>query len=144
MKQSIILILTCITMLACSSRTSSETEDNQTQLLDDHVEVLYFHGKQRCVTCRAIEEHTKELLEQHYAEQMENGQLCMKIIDISKKENEEIADKYQVTWSSLILVQYKYKKETADNLTEFAFAKARSNPEEYKEGLSEKIDKALE
>ena len=68
----------------------------------------------------------------------------MKIIDISKKENEEIADKYQVTWSSLILVQYKDKKETADNLTEFAFAKARSNPDEYKEGLSEKIDKALE
>ena len=27
-----------------------------------YVEVIYFHGKQRCPTCRAIEKYTKEVV----------------------------------------------------------------------------------
>ena len=29
---------------------------------DTYVEVLYFHGKQRCTTCKAIEKYTKEVV----------------------------------------------------------------------------------
>lgn len=29
---------------------------------DTYVEVLYFHGKQRCATCKAIDKHTKEVV----------------------------------------------------------------------------------
>ena len=33
----------------------------------DHVEVMYFHGKQRCVTCMAIEKNAREVVEKDFA-----------------------------------------------------------------------------
>ena len=38
-----------------------------------------------------------------------------KVIDISKKENEKIVEKYEVTWSSLFVVRYNNGQETAEN-----------------------------
>lgn len=29
---------------------------------DSYVEVLYFHGKQRCITCKSIEKYTREVV----------------------------------------------------------------------------------
>lgn len=34
---------------------------------DTYVEVLYFHGKQRCATCRAIEKYTKDVVDNDLA-----------------------------------------------------------------------------
>ena len=33
----------------------------------DHVEVMYFHGKQRCATCMAIEKYAREVVEKDFA-----------------------------------------------------------------------------
>jgi hypothetical protein len=109
----------------------------------DFVEVLYFHGKQRCVTCRSIEQNTKELVESKFQRQMKEGKVVYRVIDISKKENARIAEKYEVTWSSLFLVQHKNGKEKAENLTEFAFGHSRTQPEVFKKGLAEKVNQAL-
>ena len=37
---------------------------------DKYVEVLYFHGKQRCVTCKAIEKYTREVVYTDFADQV--------------------------------------------------------------------------
>ena len=68
---------------------------------DTYVEVLYFHGKQRCVTCKAIEKHTKEVVNTDLAELAKNGKLRFKEVDISTPEGERLAEKYRVSWSSL-------------------------------------------
>lgn len=57
---------------------------------DTYVEVLYFHGKQRCVTCKAIEKHTKEVVDTDLAELVKNGKLRFKEIDISTPEGEKL------------------------------------------------------
>lgn len=57
----------------------------------DHVEVLYFHGKQRCATCIAIENNTLAVMKENLSEQVKKGEVVFKVIDISKKENEMIA-----------------------------------------------------
>lgn len=136
-------MLVSLLMLACGGQTNAETGNKPTKQVKDYVEVLYFHGKQRCITCRAIEQHTKEVLNAQYAKQMQSGKVVLRVIDISKKENEAIAEKYQVTWSSLFLVNHKNGKEKAENLTEFAFGNARSNPDKFKEGLQQHINQAL-
>ncbi len=46
-------------------------------------------------------ENAKEAVEAQFEAQLKNGALVFKTIDISKEENEAIADKYEVTWSSL-------------------------------------------
>ena len=65
----------------------------------DHVEVMYFHGKQRCVTCMAIEKYAKEVVEKDFANEKKSGKVVFKIVDISTDEGEKIAKEYRVTWS---------------------------------------------
>lgn len=35
----------------------------------NYVEVLYFHGKQRCATCIAIEKYAREVVEKDFADE---------------------------------------------------------------------------
>ncbi|MFI3267864.1 MAG: hypothetical protein R3Y51_04010, partial [Rikenellaceae bacterium] len=46
----------------------------------DVVEVLSFHGAQRCITCQAIENLTREVVEQDFAEELKAGKLKMTVI----------------------------------------------------------------
>ena len=55
-------------------------------------------------------------------------------------EGEKIADRYEVTWSSLFVNRWKDGQEQRNNMTEFAFSKATSDPEGFKAGLKEKIE----
>ena len=141
MKNVLLILTLCVGMVACSGgKTKSVAENQQTK--KDVVEVLYFHGAQRCATCMAIEKNTKELLEAAYAEQLKSGKLVFSSVDITKEE--ALAERYEVSWSSLILVDYdKSGKERATNLTEFAFGNARTAPDKFKQGLSERITEML-
>ena len=141
MKKSILFFSLFVGLVACSSDKSSKRtiEDSGKQ---DVVEVLYFHGKQRCATCLAIEKHAKELIDAAYAEELKNGSLFYKTIDLN--EEEALADKYGVTWSSLIIVDYDNNgKEMSKNLTGLAFGNARTAPEKFKSALSEQISEML-
>lgn len=109
----------------------------------DRVEVIYFHGKQRCATCMAIEKNTREVINSLFADELKNGKIVFKIVDISTPEGEKIADKYEVTWSSLFVNKWKNGKETRNNLTEFGFGNARKNPGAFKKGLADKIHQSL-
>ena len=141
MKNVLLILTLCVGMVACSGgKTKSVSENQQTK--KDVVEVLYFHGAQRCATCMAIEKNTKELLEAAYAEQLKSGKLVFSSVDITKEE--ALAERYEVSWSSLILVDYdKSGKERATNLTEFAFGNARTAPDKFKQGLSARITEML-
>ena len=143
MKRTLVLMMVSFILLACGEKSNAVTAKAQSGQVNDFVEILYFHGKQRCVTCRSIEQNTKELVEAKFARQMKEGKVVYRVIDISKKENARIAEKYEVTWSSLFLVQHKNGKEKAENLTEFAFGHSRTQPEVFKKGLAEKVNQAL-
>ena len=109
----------------------------------DRVEVIYFHGKQRCATCMAIEKNAKEVVNTLFTNELENGTVVFKTVDISTPEREKIADRYEVTWSSLFVNKWKGGKETRNNMTEFGFGNARKNPDGFKKGLADKIRQLL-
>lgn len=52
----------------------------------DHIEVLYFHGAQRCITCRAIETNIVALLDSLYSKEQADDRIIYKVIDISKRK----------------------------------------------------------
>ena len=141
MKNVLLMTVLCMGMAACADGESKSLAANQ-QTKKDVVEVLYFHGTQRCATCMAIEKNTNALVESAYAEQLKSGKLEFRSVDISKEG--ALAEKYGVSWSSLILVDHdKDGKECSTNLTEFAFGNARTAPNKFKAGLSEQISEML-
>ena len=68
MKKLFYLLIATIVLISCGNGSKNKTEtsiakENQT----NRVEVLYFHGAQRCITCRAIEANTVALLSRQRA-----------------------------------------------------------------------------
>lgn len=108
------------------------------------VEVRYFHGKQRCITCRSIEKCAKEVLEESFASQQKSKKISMKVIDFSTEQGKPIAANHKVSFSSLFIVKIdKNGKESRIDLTRQGFQYAKRNPGEFKKILKEEITKAL-
>ena len=128
---TIALLFMSIVLSACAQTDSPKTVPTAES---DGIEVLYFHGKQRCATCIAIERQTKQAVEE-----LSDNRLTMRTIDISKTENESIVEKYEVAWSTLIVV----KGDNVLNLTELGFSLARNNPDGFRERLKSEINQLL-
>ncbi|NCC99603.1 MAG: thioredoxin [Bacteroidia bacterium] len=134
MKRLIYLMIALTMFISCvNAKTKKQTEKSKSNA----VEVLYFHGKQRCITCRSIEALTKEVLEKDFKKEMNNKKIVFKVIDIT--ENEALADKYEVSWSSLILD----KKGKIINLTDMGFSYAKNQPDVFKAKLKDELSKIL-
>ena len=107
------------------------------------VEILYFHGKQRCATCIAIGNSSQEVINKFFASEVKQGRVAFKEIDFSTPEGEKIADKYRVSSSSLFVNQWKNGREKPNDMTVFGFKYARNNPQVFKNGLKGKIEQLL-
>ena len=132
-------LLSTATISACTGISTPETKKEKVAKQEAAVEIIYFHGKQRCKTCIAIEKETKALVEGELAELVKKGKVKFRIVDFSTDEGKKIASKYRVTFSSLFVVTPK----GAEDLTRFAFANARSNAEGFRKELMDKVVKAI-
>ena len=113
-------------------------------MLAQRVEVRYFHGKQRCITCRSIEKCAKEVLDESFASQQKSKKISMKVIDFSTEQGKPVAADHKVSFSSLFIVKIdKNGKETRTDLTRQGFQYAKRNPAEFKKIVKEEITKAL-
>lgn len=130
-----IILAATLLFFACGGNTTKSVQSTAEVKQTDTIEVLYFHSKKRCITCNAIETLTKEVVDS-----LANGKIIMKIVDISKDKNEAIANKYEVTWSSLIISG----NGKIDNLTKMGFGYAKNKPAEFKAKLLESLNKIRE
>ncbi len=108
-----------------------------------YVEVLYFHGKQRCVTCRAIEKCSKEVVDVDLASYKKSGKVRFRAVDISTPQGEKLAKKYRVSWSSLYVNKWQNGKESRNDFTQPAFKNARNNTAVFKSDLKNKVTQLL-
>ncbi len=132
-------LLSTTTISACTGNSTPESKKETVAKQKAAVEIIYFHGKQRCKTCIAIEKETKALVEGELAELVKKGKVKFRIVDFSTDEGKKIASKYKVTFSSLFVVTPK----GAEDLTRFAFANARSNAEGFRKELKDKVVKTI-
>ena len=149
MKKTIVYLISLLLIASCtgnkkaesfSEKQNEEAQQANKDVIDDKVgtvELLYFHGKQRCLTCMAIEKFSSETVAKEFQEQVDSGKLIYKIIDIDKEE--ALADKYEVASSSLILITHTSQGEKVTNLTQFAFSCARKESEKFCKDLTEII-----
>ena len=128
-----------LSIISCAKEKGAD----ETSAPEGVVEVLYFHGDMRCRNCVAMERAAKELLEEQYKEKTDNGKIVFKEIDITTPEGEKIGDKYQVSWSSLIIATNDGKAEKHLDLTKEGFKYAVKEKQKFKDILSENIDSYL-
>ena len=149
MKKAIIYLISLLLIASCtgnkkaesfSEKQNEEAQQANQKAIDEKVgtvELLYFHGKQRCLTCMAIEKYSTETIAKEFQEQVDSGKLIYNIIDIDKEE--ALANKYKVASSSLILISHTSQGEKVTNLTQFAFSCARKESEKFCKDLTEII-----
>lgn len=141
MRKTLLILFLMTGMMSCGMKSENAVQTENS--VNDHVEVIYFHGKQRCATCMAIEKNARETVNTLFADELKNGKLIFKTVDISTPEGETLADRYEVTWSALFVNSWKNNQETCNNMTEFSFGNARNNPDRFRKGLADKIHQAL-
>ena len=126
-----VLTLTCL-LSACGggkSRRNERTPQSVSDTARAPIEIMYFYGKQRCVTCRAIEQVVVELTQNELREAIASGQVHFRAIDWTQETT--LAERYEVAWSSLIIDC----NGEITNLTEKAFTYARQQPDKLKEEI---------
>ncbi len=132
LKVILVILFAVIAVMSCKN----STEKNELNEPEVKVIVYYFHGEQRCATCNAVEEVTKSTIEEYY---VDNEDVAFVVVDFSKDENEELANKYEIAFSSLLIVS----GDDVVDLTDDAFANARSNPDELEEMINNQVNEYL-
>ena len=103
------------------------------------VEILYFHSNMRCRNCYAMEKGVSELLADQFKDEVKQGKIVFKTIDITTPEGEQIADNYGVTWSSLYLNNWKDGNEERNDLTQMGMKTAAKDPASFKNEIKKYI-----
>lgn len=99
----------------------------------EKVNVYYFYGKPRCVTCTKIETYTKSTVES-----MNDKNIIFKSIDMDKPENKKMINKYGLFTKSVVISKNKAGKEQWKNLDKI-WLKAR-NEKVFKAYIVEEIN----
>ncbi|MBW1770899.1 MAG: hypothetical protein JRJ17_07025 [Deltaproteobacteria bacterium] len=73
--------------------------------------VYYFHGTYRCLSCLQIEAWSFDAIQEKFAQELEQGTIIWKTINIDKPENRHLVEAYQVSTQALIIVEMTGKKE---------------------------------
>ncbi|MFC1514885.1 nitrophenyl compound nitroreductase subunit ArsF family protein [Candidatus Omnitrophota bacterium] len=84
-----------------------------TMVFADDAEVIayYFHGNARCPTCHKMEQYTKEAIEENFKDELAQGSLVVKTVNVDEKENEHFLDDYQLYTKTLIISRRENGKE---------------------------------
>ena len=130
----LLFVLNAIAFNNPQSNNNSSSDDNTVKT--KKVEVYYFHGTRRCVTCIAVGEVSSELVKSKYGN---NPNVKFIEINIDEPGNEELVEKFQVSGSGL----HVYNGKDIEDITAFAFLHARTNPDKLKNKLIELINKDL-
>ena len=147
MRKLIILSVAVATSLvACKSTTKKTTETkvvakteqaaccsaNKTASCCDKkesaVKAYYFHNTRRCVTCKTVESVATEALL--------TKNITLQSVNLEEAEGKALAKKLEVSGQTLLIVAGDKK----ENLTNFAFLNARSNPDLLKSKINATVD----
>jgi hypothetical protein len=76
------------------------------------VVAYYFHTNFRCVNCRRIEAYSREAVEAAFPQELKDGRLIWKVVNVEEKGNEHFVKDYQLYTKSLVLVDEAGGKRT--------------------------------
>jgi len=137
-------LMSFVVLVFLSTTYFSITDANAQKIaVTPSIEVMYFHGTNRCITCNAVESHAKTLLEEKYKNEIKNGTIKFVSYNIDEATSKTLVEKYEIAFSTLLIVRKLDKKESKTDFTNTAFQYAKNNPTKYKELLKAEVDKNL-
>lgn len=89
---------------AAVSDDTAETLAMEAPAPPNRVITYYFHGNQRCPTCRKIEAYTQEAVLTGFVEELKNGTVECRVVNVDEPGNEHFVSDFQLTTKSVILV----------------------------------------
>lgn len=106
------------------------------------VNVYYFHGNFRCITCRNMENYSRETVETYFKKEIESGRINFKAINVDQKGNEHYIKDYQLYTKTLIVSTTKNGKQVQyknlDKIWEYA-----RNKEKFKSYVKNEVEEYL-
>ncbi|PWD98620.1 nitrophenyl compound nitroreductase subunit ArsF family protein [Marinilabilia rubra] len=135
-----VLLLTLIAITSSSCKSTPQKQGNSKEESSEmitkasnlsEVEVYYFHATRRCATCEAVEEVTKEALAEEFGKD-----ISFNSINREEQTDHPLIKKHNISGQTLLIV----KGNQTENLTNFAFMNARTNPEKLKTKIKETIE----
>jgi len=85
--------------------TTSSITDSDPPAEPGKVVAYYFHVTIRCITCRAIESYSKEVIHTRFAKELASGQLEWRLVNVQLPENRHFIQDYELFTKSLVLVR---------------------------------------
>ena len=105
------------------------------------VEVIYFHRTQRCYSCRYAGDTTKYAVETYFSQELANGKLVFKTLNLQDPANAAIVEKYGAYTSSLFINEIKDGTDHIEAVTDIWFLIGKD--EEFVNLIRSEIESAL-
>lgn len=131
------IILCLFSVFSCNRNQAVQKQPDYDAVLN----IYFFHLTERCPACTAVETETRALLNTFYKTQVDSGIIKFKSFNIDRKENKAIAKKYQISYTSLLLIR---ADGTVIDFTNNSLNYASMNPSKFDDLLKAEIDKNIE
>jgi hypothetical protein len=119
--------------ISCSAQNDN-INDNSAISDAGKVEVFYFHFTRRCITCQAVEDVSKKSVAELYG-----GRVAFSEFNLEEEKGKQKGEQLGISGQTLLIVS----GDTKINITNEGFMNARSNPNNLKQIIKEKIDPLL-
>lgn len=133
------LIMFSLLLWACNPATNEKTAAAEVISEASGAEVYYFHYTRRCATCNAVEDVTKNTLNEAFADKVNSGDITFTSVNLDEKDGETLANKLEVAGQALVFIVNGQKTD----LTDVGFMYAKSEPEKLKKEILATVNKAF-
>jgi thiol-disulfide isomerase/thioredoxin len=116
-----LLLLTSLLFSACKSEAQKVVGATG----NAQVEVIDFYSTHRCVTCIAIENIARNVVETDFAAELKAGKIVFKTVNVDDANNLKIAEKFEASGTALFV--YNGKTGQALDLTDAGFSYAKND-----------------
>lgn len=134
------LFIFILILIGCDNNKNADSKNNSVL---NKLTVYYLHPNKSCATCKEVGVITQQTMQKYFLPQLKKGQILFSDINISRPENDSIANKFQCNWSGLYLLLNKNGEEISEDLTKTAFMYALNNPDTLEYLLKLKINEKI-
>lgn len=85
---------------------SQATAQNPAAPAAEKYVAYYFHVTLRCITCKKIEEYSREAVEQGFSRQLREGNLAWRPVNVQLPENRHFIQDYQLFTKSVVVARF--------------------------------------
>jgi hypothetical protein len=140
MKHLVILglsIAAIVGSFSCNAQESKKT--NSSNVATAKVEVYYFYGARRCMTCMTVESEAKKAVETLYPDMVRSGAITFTGLNFEEESSKAAVEKVKADGQSLLIVS----GDKRIDLTSQGFMYAVSNPEKLQQEIKKAVDPLL-